>query len=619
MKKAPLRSVLTDTAVMDEIRNNNETLEAARSSPGNESLDILLAGDEAALREGGYTQTEAIILLRGRPALVIQDGFWEDPKSAEIRNRLAPAEAVLKATIPKVGRVEILDYGMDYIGTGWMIEEDILITNRHVAELFGEKRGNLFSFRANPEGALYHARVDFRREFQRSIISQAAVRDIIFIEERNELRPDMALVRMDRTSGVLPSPIELDSAVPAFRSNIAVIGYPAEDPRNDAFAMRNIFKGVYNVKRLSPGWVSGVRPDGKLLEHDCTTLGGNSGSVVLNLETGKACGLHFSGTYRDRNFAVTSAWLKARLAELGSLHVTVPATPKPAGAAVVAPGPERVPDLSTGREGYQPAFLGGGDLEVPLPQIDPSLLEQLAPVSGSHDGELKYTHFSIRMRADRRLPFYTACNIAGGLLFNFPRGTDRWFLDDRLADPNHQIGETLYTSNPLDRGHLVRRLDPAWGETRAEAKQAEEDTFFFTNCTPQHSKLNEKTWLSLEDYILSNAGTNDLKVTVFTGPVMDDGKDRDYRGVQIPEEFWKVVVVVNAFTRQLSATGYILSQADYLGDLEFIYGEFKTYQVPLGQIEEKTMLSFDLSGFDPLAKTEARPQREIRSGNDIIL
>ncbi len=285
----------------------------------------------------------------------------------------------------------------------------------------------------------------------------------------------------------------------------------------------------------------------------------------------------------------------------------------------MVPGPERVPDLSTVREGYWPTFLGEDELEVPLPEIDPSFVGKIASVSGSENGELKYTHFSIRMRADRRLPFYTACNIAGGLLFNFPRGTDRWFLDSRLSEQKHQIGEDLYMSNPLDRGHLVRRLDPAWGETRAEAKKAEEDTFFFTNCTPQHSKLNQQTWLSLEDYILSNAATHDLKVTVFTGPVMDDEKDRDYRGVQIPEEFWKVVVIVNTFTQQLSATGYILSQADYLGDLEFIYGEFKTYQVPISQIEAKTQLSFDLSRSDPLAQTEARPQREIRSGKDIIL
>jgi hypothetical protein len=44
MRKVPLCSVLADTAVMDEIRNSRETLGAARSSPGNESLDVLLAG-----------------------------------------------------------------------------------------------------------------------------------------------------------------------------------------------------------------------------------------------------------------------------------------------------------------------------------------------------------------------------------------------------------------------------------------------------------------------------------------------------------------------------------------------------------------------------------------------
>ncbi len=619
MKKAPLRSLLADTAVMDEIRNSTQTLEAAGSPADSESLDVLLAGDEGAIREGEYTAMEAIILLHGRPALVIQDGAWENPESTEIRDRLAPAQAALKATIPKVGRVEILDYSLDYVGTGWMLDEDILITNRHVADSFGEKRGNVFSFRANPAGELYQARVDFLREFQRSAASQAAVKEIIFIEERNELRPDMALVRLDRAGGVLPSPIELDSVTPAFRNNIAVVGYPAEDPRNDAFAMRDIFKGIYNVKRLSPGWVSGVRPDGKLLEHDCTTLGGNSGSVVLNLETGKACGLHFSGSYRDRNFAVSAAWLKARLAELEPTRVSVPAALQPVGVPTVVPAPERVPDLSTGHEGYRPTFLGEDDLAVPLPEIDPSLAGKIAPVSGNGNGELKYTHFSIRIRADRRLPFYTACNIAGDLLFSFPRGTDRWFFDPRLSDQKHQIGEELYTSNPLDRGHLVRRLDPAWGETRAEAKRAEEDTFFFTNCSPQHSTLNQKTWLSLEDYILGNAATHDLKVTVFSGPVMDDEKDRNYRGVQIPEEFWKVAVIRNAFTRQLSATAYIISQADYLGDLEFTFGEFKTYQVPIKQIEQKTKLSFNLSSFDPLARTEARPEREIRTANDIIL
>jgi len=124
--------------------------------------------------------------------------------------------------------------------------------------------------------------------------------------------------------------------------------------------------------------------------------------------------------------------------------------------------------------------------------------------------------------------------------------------------------------------------------------------------------------LSLEDYILSNASTQNLKVSVFSGPVMNEN-NRDYRGVKIPEEFWKVAVIINAFTGKLSATGYVLSQADYLGDLEFVFGEFKTYQVPISRIEQKTKLAFGLDAYDPLARTEARPEREIREALDLIL
>lgn len=616
MNKSPLHSVLNDKVVIEEIQNNEEILEAANSSIGNESLPGLLSGIERTIREGEYTQTEAIILLTARPALIVQDNMWEDPKSAVISARIAPAKSFIHDTLPKVGRVEILNFSTDYIGTGWMIDEDILLTNRHVAELFGQKRGSSFTFRSRPDGNQFQARVDFLREYQRSNIAQVEIEEIIFIDENSDLRPDMALLRLNKTSGILPSPIELDEKVPKFRSNIAVIGYPAEDPRNDAFAMREIFKNIYNVKRLSPGWVTGIRSDGKLLEHDCTTLGGNSGSVILNLETNKACGLHFSGTYRDRNFAVTSLWIKARLAELSTnrailppnFHIDVPTLSENEGR----------PDVESGRQGYLSTFLGESEFEVPLPQIDQSLRDEQTTDHNNLNIILKYTHFSVCMNSARRLPFFTACNINGNLLFNFPRSTDHWYSDPRL-DKNHQTDEILYLNNSLDRGHLVRRLDPAWGETREEAKIAEEETFFFTNCTPQHFRLNQKTWLSLEDYVLNNVATHKLKVTVFTGPVLNDVKDRFYRGFQIPEEFWKVVVIKNVFTNCLSATGYILSQADYLGDLEFVYGEFKTYQVPIIQIEEKTKLMFGLSSFDPLHKTEAQPQREIRDGNDLIL
>src|SRR5437660_310675 len=102
MNKDPLRHLLNDTAMMAELQSSRTVLESAGGG-GAESaqLDVLISGDESMVTGGNYTQLEAIVLLEGRPALLIQDGGWEDPKVKLIRDRLAPAEAALKSAIPK--------------------------------------------------------------------------------------------------------------------------------------------------------------------------------------------------------------------------------------------------------------------------------------------------------------------------------------------------------------------------------------------------------------------------------------------------------------------------------------------------------------------------------------
>jgi hypothetical protein len=84
---------------------------------------------------------------------------------------------------------------------------------------------------------------------------------------------------------------------------VYVIGYPASDSRrNDPDEMRRIFDNIYNVKRLQPGEVKRVAR--REFEHDCSTLGGNSGSCVIDLESHEVLGLHFSGRYLEANKAV---------------------------------------------------------------------------------------------------------------------------------------------------------------------------------------------------------------------------------------------------------------------------------------------------------------------------
>src|SRR5262249_660347 len=155
------------------------------------------------------------------------------------------------------------------------------------------------------------------------------------------------------------------------------------------------------------------------------------------------------------------------------------------------------------------------------------------------------------------------------------------------VDKNFQLGPDLYKNNNLDRGHLVRRQDPDWGDV---AKQANEDTFHFTNCSPQYSTLNQGSWNDLEDYILHNAVPNGLKLTVFTGPVFR-ADDLVYRGALIPADFWKVVVMVKD-DGQLSATAYMQTQKALIETLEFAYGPYRTYQVPVTTTETLTGLDF---------------------------
>jgi endonuclease G len=183
------------------------------------------------------------------------------------------------------------------------------------------------------------------------------------------------------------------------------------------------------------------------------------------------------------------------------------------------------------------------------------------------------------------------------------------------------MGAEIYQQNPLDLGHLVRRLDPAWGETEALAKVANDDTFHFTNCSPQHKNLNENktTWAGLEDYILANAIANDLKVCVFSGPLFATD-DPVYRNVQIPQQYWKVVVMVKT-DGNLSATAYLLDQSQLIANLGargFEFGSYRMFQVTVETIEQATGLQFDdLREHDPLAGRRGLNEVEI-TGLDMI-
>jgi endonuclease G len=258
--------------------------------------------------------------------------------------------------------------------------------------------------------------------------------------------------------------------------------------------------------------------------------------------------------------------------------------------------------------GYDPQFL---DAPVPIPRPD-------SPVR-----ELDYPRFSVLIDPERKLAAVTAVNIDGATLLDLPRTGD-WRLDSRLPE-DEQAGPDVYARNDLDRGHLVRRRDPGWGE-RDEARKATEATFFYTNAAPQAAGFNQskELWLGLEDHVLAYAESTDQRLSVFTAPVLADA-DPPYRGIRIPLRFWKVAVWNGP--EGLAAAGFLLDQTDLVDARAGVVatpplGAFRTFQVPIAEIADSAGIEFGpIVVADVLATQSLRAEgrRELLTVADIVL
>jgi endonuclease G, mitochondrial len=187
--------------------------------------------------------------------------------------------------------------------------------------------------------------------------------------------------------------------------------------------------------------------------------------------------------------------------------------------------------------GFDESFIGA---DVPLPKLVAGAKRLDPGGGGAGDPILRYEHFSIAMSPGRKLAYFVAVNIDGSRTIDVgPRGDDKWIFDTRIPE-DQQMGNWLYDNNDFDKGHLVRRLDPVWGDSREEAVRAEADTFHFTNCAPQHWRFNRRRefWQGIETYILGNTEVYDLRISLFTGPVLADD-DPPMEGTLVPRDYWK--------------------------------------------------------------------------------
>lgn len=278
---------------------------------------------------GSMAAVEAVARAVGRPVYLVRDSKV-DLTSARAEAQawgqiLAEASLIIERAAASVGRIEVENYSalLSFAGTGWLIDEGIVVTNRHVAEHFAERQGAIFRFKIGRDRVQpVRTKIDFREEFERPGIEEMPIERIVWMPSIS--RPDVAFLGLSAGS---PAPTR--RAIPLARTRspvntmVGVMGYPARDYEFwDKELLRRLFGDIYDKKRFAPGNVLEVGDSD--LDHDCTTLGGNSGSVVLDLGTGEAVGLHYAGIPLIENKAVPAGIVAEALRRARSQHYEVP-------------------------------------------------------------------------------------------------------------------------------------------------------------------------------------------------------------------------------------------------------------------------------------------------------
>ncbi|HLL31985.1 MAG TPA: DNA/RNA non-specific endonuclease [Allosphingosinicella sp.] len=588
------------------------------------ALERFQAGTASLESVGDLAALEAIVKRFGRPPMLIRGGEIEiEPLPPEFP---AGTDVLIKGAqkwVPSVGRIEFVNHSMAWGGTGFVIDRrngaHIVATNRHVAKKVARRRADGRAvFIRSPAGALYGARIDFNEEIDAAEDDSrtAPIAGLEYLAD--DLSADVALLRVEAAGFDMPDPMELAGDEAATGDLVALIGYPAYDSRNDDQDQARYFRDLYEVKRFAPGFVMQGISGGSQLLHDCTSLGGNSGSPLIDLHGGKVVGLHFSGKYGENNAAVGVTTL-ARLLK-GNL-VTAGEALAAAREESAGDGHHQAPHFE-GRQGFDLTFLGA-NAATPWPVLPDWLAEGLATPSDAPAGdhELRYTHFGVKYSGSLKLPLITAVNIDGEQPVRIKRSRDKWFTDGRLPI-EIQLRDRNFADPQIDRGHMVRREDPNWG-SQETAETANFDTFHYVNACAQHSAMNQgkQLWQGLENYILDSSRTHGFRACVFTGPVLRDPQSPDEEivvdGAIAPLEFWKLVATLDAQGRTLHATAYLLSQGQMIRDLlekrsrreameGFELGAYRTFQIAIADLQAAT--GYDFGPYleaDPLAKTEA--------------
>jgi len=134
-----------------------------------------------------------------------------------------------------------------------------------------------------------------------------------------------------------------------------------------------------------------------------------------------------------------------------------------------------------------------------------------------------------------------------------------------------------YAKSGYDRGHLAPASDMGW------SIQAMEESFYYSNMSPQHPSFNRGIWKKLETQVRTWARDHE-RVYVVTGPVLSEGLPTiGPNEVSVPKYYYKVIL--DNHNTHANGIGFILPNAPSKQPLS-------EFAVTIDSVEKVTGINF---------------------------
>lgn len=316
----------------------------------NSLLNLRKTEGKKALLPAEKFITEVVVITDGsRPVIDITSeglqldaqilGDWEDPVRA--------MTSTIEKASQSVGRIDADHLGNNYAGTGFAVGDHLIMTNRHVLDgplAYQESGSRKWIFKGP-------ATISFAAEPEETTSQVFDLDKVVYASPKPKAGSsqfanlDICLLRCKSKSGQ-QFPLPLSSFKDAGRYDdgraLYLVGFPARPRRwfqntppaagtETKDVIEYIFRDDFGRKRLAIGEIAG--PPGfnasdrgkRIFKHDISTLGGNSGSCILDLSLygDRVLGLHVGGNSREANYAYALANLQTDLISHGVQYADV--------------------------------------------------------------------------------------------------------------------------------------------------------------------------------------------------------------------------------------------------------------------------------------------------------